>query len=147
MKKKQSILIDKTSILLVFIPLLFAIWSFYYNGRSLDISCSITTNNTLCSYEVSIFNHIIDSGENEVLYTWKKGRYSFHLYFQNHSISLGYIGNYPPMIIKDRFQIKYQPFSKVILWFTCFLPSLVAIIFSIYYLLKITLQKMKEKKV
>lgn len=135
-KKLQPTPVDKTTFLLFFILTFLALWSLYYNGRNLSMSCDIINKRTLCSYEVSILNYRIYSRKNEILYEWEKGKYSLHLYFQNDSISLGFIDDYPPAMVENTYRIKYQPFSKIILWIVCFIPSLAAIIFSIGYLVK-----------
>jgi hypothetical protein len=118
------------AILMTIFMLIFSFGGFYYNGRSLELHCQAVSSETLCDYEIKLFSIPLQSGKNEKLLQWNKGKYSLHLYFQNNKISIGFIGN-PPSFTN---QYQYQPFSIWVLWFFCFIPCAASFMFAIYFI-------------
>lgn len=116
--------------MIAFFLLMFSFGGLYYNGRSLDLACQIVSSETLCDYEIKFLGFTLDSGKNEKLLKWREGKYSLHLYFQNHNISTGFVGPRPNFT--DHFQ--YRPFSIWILWLFCFIPCAGGFLFVIYFL-------------
>lgn len=147
---------DKKTFVASFLSVIFLLFvsfgGFYYNGRNLYLSCKhqelkeddLQKNSLglVCDYQVTFLGLTTQSGKNEELNKWNRGKYSLNFYFLNDRISLGFIGTTPDFSMRNEevrlepIRFQYEPFSIWILWIFCFSPSLGGLILALLILKK-----------